>query len=263
MDPATPTPEATSAPSPTGTLAALEARVLGCLIEKELATPDAYPLTLNALVNACNQRSNRDPAMEVAAREVEAALEQLRQKRLATLFSGADARGPKFKQKIDAVYPMTPAARAVLGELLLRGPQTSAGLRSNSERMHVMPPVEEFESLLAELTQRPAGALARLLPRQPGRKEARWAQLLTGEPAVAKQGGATPAGAEAMADRPSSGSATRLRSDEPRPGTAGGEALAATVTLPSDVERRLAALEAEVVHLRAELARLRGSPGEG
>jgi uncharacterized protein YceH (UPF0502 family) len=209
----------------------LEARVLGCLIEKELATPDIYPLTLNALVNACNQRSNREPVMDVGARDVEMALEQLRQKRLVTLFSGADARVPKFKQKLDAVYPTEPAARAMLGELLLRGPQTAASLRANTERLHVLPAMAEFEAMLAELAQRPSGALVRKLPRQPGQKEARWVQLLTGEPV------ASPA-----ADRVA-------------------EPLTVTLTLPPEAERRLAALEAEVVHLRAELARLRGALG--
>jgi hypothetical protein len=226
MDSPAPAPE-----NKTATLSALEARVLGCLIEKEFATPDIYPLTLNALVNACNQRSNRDPLMDVAAREVDAALEQLRLKRLASMFSGADARVPKFKQKLDDVHPVSPAARAVLGELLLRGAQTSAGLRSNAERLHPMPPVEEFEALMAELTERPAGALARLLPRQPGQKEARWAQLLTGEPAL------------------HAGSA------------AAAEPLKVTLALPPEVERRLAALETEVVQLRAELTKLRGELG--
>ena len=249
MDSDTPSPEV-PAPVP-APLSALEARVLGCLIEKELATPDIYPLTLNALVNACNQRSNRDPVMDVAAREVEAALEQLRQKRLAVLFSGADARVPKFKQKLEAVYPLTPAARALLGELLLRGPQTSAGLRANTERLHPMPAAADFEALIAELVQRSAGALVRQLPRQPGQKETRWAQLLTAPPSLS----------EPRRDS-SSGSATRLRSDELQRGTAGEEPLTVTVTLPPEVERRLAALEAEVVRLHAELAQLRGELGE-
>ena len=248
MDPVTPLP---SDPTP-APLSALEALALGCLIEKEFATPDLYPLTLNALVNACNQRSNRDPVMDAGAREVEAALDQLRQKHLVVLFSGADARVPKFKQKLDAVYPMSPPARALLGELLLRGPQTLAGLRANSERMQPMPAMEEFEPLLAELTQRSAGALARQLPRQPGQKEARWAQLLTGPPSLSE-----------LRRDSSSGSATRLRPDELRRGSAGEEPLPVTVSLPPEVEKRLAALEAEVVHLRAELARLRGALGEG
>ncbi|HTL68274.1 MAG TPA: DUF480 domain-containing protein [Lacunisphaera sp.] len=224
-----PEPVRPEVPAP---LSALEARVLGCLIEKELATPDAYPLTLNALVNACNQRNNRDPLMEVGAREVEAALDQLRYKHLAAIFSGADARVPKFKQKLDAVHPMSTAARALLGELLLRGPQTLAGLRANAERLHAMPPPAEFEALFAELTARPSGALVRQLPRQPGQKEARWTQLLTGEPAAA---------APATAAAP----------------------LTVALTLPPEAERRLAALEAEVAQLKAELARLRASLGEG
>jgi uncharacterized protein YceH (UPF0502 family) len=225
MDPVIPTA------TPVEPLSLLAARVLGCLIEKELTTPDVYPLTLNALVNACNQKSNRDPVMEVTAREVEAALEELRRKHLAILFSGADARVPKFKQKLDAVYPMAVAARALLAELLLRGPQTLAGLRANAERMAAMPPAEEFEAMVnADLGERPSGALVRPLPRQPGQKEIRWAQLLTGAPVAAA--GAPP------------------------------EPLKVTVALPAQTELRLAALEAEVVHLRAELARLRLSLGE-
>ena len=222
-----------SAEQPAPPLSALEARVLGCLVEKEFATPDVYPLTLNALVNACNQRSNRDPLMDVGARETEAALEQLRLKRLAVMFSGADARVPKFKQKLDETYPMSPAARAVLGELLLRGPQTLAGLRGNAARLQPMPAAEEFGTLLAELTDRPSGALVRQLPRLPGQKETRWAQLLTGEPSPSGEAG-VPA-----------------------------EPLKVTLALPPEVERRLSALEAEVLLLRAELAKLRGELGGG
>jgi uncharacterized protein YceH (UPF0502 family) len=235
MDTPAPTPASPANPEP---LSVLEARVLGCLIEKELATPDAYPLTLNALVNACNQRNNRDPLMDVGAREVEAALDLLRHKHLAVLFSGADARVPKFKQKLDAVYPMSPAARALLGELLLRGPQTLAGLRGNAERMHAMPAAAEFDALFAELKDRPAGALVRQLPRQPGQKEARWTQLLTGEPSLSE-----------------------LRRDSSSGGATGEEPLKVVLTLPPEAERRIAALEAEVVHLRAELARLRTALG--
>lgn len=214
------------------TLSPLEARVLGCLIEKEFTTPDVYPLSLNALVNACNQKSNRDPMMEVSAREVEAATDLLRQKQLIALFSGADARVPKFKQKLDEVYPLTEPARALLGELLLRGPQTLAGLRGNAERMQPMPTMEAFPQLVEELTERESGALVRQLPRQPGQKETRWAQLLTGEP-----------------DLP----------------TAAAEPVKVKVamTLPPEAEERLAALEAEVVSLKEQLAKLRSALGEG
>ncbi len=210
-------------------LSALEARVLGCLIEKELATPDVYPLTLNALINACNQRSNRDPLMEVAAREVKAAVEGLRSKRLAALFSGADARGPKYKQTLDVGLHLETGARVLLCELLLRGPQTTAGLRGNAGRLQPLPAAAEVEAILAELAGRPSGAIVRKLPRQPGQKEARWVQLLTGEPAADTAVAAEP--------------------------------VKVGVTLPPGAEQRLAALEAEVGQLRAEVSRLKQALG--
>ncbi len=211
-------------------LTAFEARVLGCLIEKEMSTPEYYPLTLNSLVAACNQRSNRDPLLSVGATEVEAALEGLRQRHLASVFAGADARVPKHKQTLDAVFPLEPVARALLAELLLRGPQTTAGLRGNTERLVAMPDLAEIETLLVELEARPSGALVHKLARQPGQKEARWAQRLTGEVVA----------------------------------TAGNEAAPLTVSfaLPPEAERRLAALEAEVVQLRTELTKLRSALGE-
>ncbi len=216
-------------------LSAIEARVLGCLIEKELSTPDVYPLTLNALVNACNQRNNRAPVMSVGSGEVEIALEGLRHKQLVTHFAGAEARVAKFKQRIDSVFPMEVAARAMLGELLLRGAQTSAALRANAERMCAMPDAAEVEVILNELASRSAGALLRKLPRQPGQKEARWSQLLTGEP-VESAGGDGPA----------------ARSAEP---------VAVTIALPAEAEQRINKLETEVAALRDELRKLREELG--
>lgn len=204
--------------------------MLGCLIEKEFSTPDIYPLSLNALINACNQRNNRAPVMAVEAPEVEEALETLRLKRYVSLFAGADARVPKFRQTLDLVHPMEPLARGLLAELLLRGPQTSAELRSRAERMCAVPDGAEVEACLNELGSRSAGAIVRLLPRQLGQKEARWAQLLTGEPVATES---TP------------------------------EPLTVTRVMPPDVERRLAALEAEVLELRGQLATLRAALGEG
>jgi len=212
-------------------LAPFEARVLGCLIEKEFATPEYYPLTLNSLVAACNQKSNRDPVLNVGASEVEAALESLRQRRLASVFAGADARVPKHKQTLDMVFPLEPAARALLAELLLRGPQTTAGLRGNAERLYVMPDVAELETLLADLAARPSGGLVQKLPRQPGQKEARWAQRLTG--------------------------------DIPPPTNTEPAPLTVSFALPPEAERRFVALETEVAQLRAELAKLRSALGEG
>lgn len=213
-------------------LGALEARVLGCLIEKEFCTPDVYPLTLNSLVNACNQKSNRDPVISVGSHETEIAIEHLRERRLVAPYSGADARVQKFKQRLEDVIPMEPAARAMIGELLMRGPQTAAGLRANSGRMHLMPEVMETEAILGLLATRVEGALVARLERQPGQKEARWTQLLTGKPEQAAVEYHAPA-----------------------------EPLKVEIALPPDAEARLAALEAEVASLRAELAQLREELG--
>jgi hypothetical protein len=118
------------------------------LIEKEATTADVYPLTLNALVNACNQRNNRAPVMALSPREVEAALEPLRLKRLVVLFSGADARVPKFRHTLDTALPMEPVALALMAELLLRGSQTLGELRGRAERLCGMPGVAEVEAVL-------------------------------------------------------------------------------------------------------------------
>lgn len=220
------------------TLDRVEARVLGCLIEKEATTPDVYPLSLNALVNACNQKNNRAPVMELGEREVEGALDRLRGKRLVTAFSGANARAIKYKHRFGERFPVEPLAQAMLAELMLRGPQTTAGLRGNCERMTAVPDLAGCEALLVHLSGG-AEPLVRKLPRQPGQKEARWVQLLTGEPTA-----------------------------EDLVGTAGAEGareplkVAVAMTLPPEVETRLAALETEVAALKTELARLRKALGE-
>ena len=223
------------APEAMVTLDALEARVLGCLIEKEATTPDVYPLSLNALVNACNQKNNRAPVMELGEREVEGALDRLRGKRLVTAFSGANARAIKYKHRFSERFPVEPLAQAMLAELLLRGPQTTAGLRGNCERMAAVPDLAGCEALLVHLSGG-AEPLVRKLPRQAGQKEARWVQLLTGEPT-----------AEEMAGTESAREPLKV---------------AVAMTLPSEVETRLATLEAEVAGLKSELARLRKALGE-
>jgi hypothetical protein len=114
-------------------------------MEKEIATPDLYPLSLNALTNACNQRNNRDPIMALSDSDVSAGMDELRAQRLGVLFSGADSRVPKYKHKLEQVFVLDPAERAVLCELLVRGPQTSAALRGNAQRIHRMPEAPEFE----------------------------------------------------------------------------------------------------------------------
>lgn len=212
---------------------ACEARVLGSLIEKEFTTPDIYPLSLNSLTNACNQRNNRAPVLALSEGEVEIALNGLRDKRLAALFSGADARVPKFRQTIDNQFPIENSARALIAELLLRGPQTTAELRARTERMQPISDLAETERLLQDLAERPSGPLVRLLPRQPGQKESRWTELLTGEPVAANP-------------------ASNLPSLAPLP----------VPEVTPEIETRLSSLEAEVASLRAELAALRAALGE-
>lgn len=212
-------------------LSPLEARVLGCLIEKEFTTPDVYPLSLNGVVTACNQRNNREPLLSVTAAEVEKIIEGLRLRKLVSMFAGAEARVPKYKHTFDLVFPVEPAARAIVGDLLLRGPQTCAALRTNAGRMHAMPDGAEFEELLQSLAERAGGGLVQKLPRQTGQKEARWAQRIAEEAAPSEQAAAAP--------------------------------LTVALVLPPEAERRIAALETEVAQLRAELTALRKELGGG
>ena len=158
----------------------VEARILGALIEKELTTPEYYPLTLNSLTNACNQKSNRDPVMHLEDEEVVRGLDKLRLKGLARL-SGEGGRVPKYCHSLGE--KLAPPELAVLAELLLRGPQTLGELRTRCERMSPFTDIAAVEEVLADL-QKYELQLATLLPRQPGQKEQRYAHLLSGEPAL-------------------------------------------------------------------------------
>jgi uncharacterized protein YceH (UPF0502 family) len=162
------------------TLNAAELRVLGSLIEKQVTTPDYYPLSLNALVNACNQLTNRDPVVSFDEATVLRALEGLREKRLATLFHGADSRVAKYRHAVPDVLVLTPPEIAVLCLLLLRGPQTVGELRSRSERLHGFENLADVEATLQQLATRQPQPLVTRLPRQPGTKESRYAHLLGG-----------------------------------------------------------------------------------
>ena len=162
-----------------------EIRVLGCLIEKELATPEYYPLTLNALTNACNQKSNRDPVLNLDEAEVVQALDSLRFKQLA-LLSAEGGRVPKYRHILAEKLRLTPAELALLAELLLRGPQTPGELRTRAERMHPFADPGALEGALQELMERTPPLVTRL-PRQPGRKEQRYAQLFAGMPEVSPE----------------------------------------------------------------------------
>ncbi len=199
----------------------MEVRVLGCLIEKELSTPEYYPLTLNALTNACNQKSNRDPMVNVGEADVVRALDSLRFKQLA-LVSAEGGRATKYRHALVEKLRLAPAELAVIAELLVRGPQTVGELRTRTERMHSFPDLAAVEETLRELGSR---NLLTKLPRQPGQKEARFAHLFAGEP---KQ----------VADEPASPpEVVRIR------GMAENE--------------RVTRLEGEVAALREEVAELR------
>jgi len=161
-------------------LSAVEARVLGSLIEKDITTPDYYPLSLNALVNACNQKNNREPVMNLDEEAVRQALTTLQEKRLAGPTSSADSRVTKYEHRSQEVFNFTRAETAVFCVLLMRGPQTPGELRGRGERMHRFEHLDEVQSTLQRLMQR-VPPLVTMLARQPGTKESRYAHLLCGE----------------------------------------------------------------------------------
>lgn len=197
----------------------VEARVLGCLIEKSMTTPEHYPLTLNSLVAACNQKSSREPVMTLEEPVVAQGLHTLIEKTLAGRLHEPGARVPKFMHHAEMLISGAKDPHvAVLGLLFLRGPQTSGELKTRSERMAKFASPAEVETLLQELAARPEPVVAKL-PKGPGQKEARWRQLFTG--------GAAPAAAEA----------TPLANHSPVTGPTVLERIA-------ELERRVAALEA-------------------
>jgi len=202
----------------------VEARVLGCLAEKELATPEYYPLSLNALTNACNQKSNRDPVMALEEAEIQAALDTLRKKQLA-LLSAEGVRTARFAHNLHGLLHLAPEEIALLTELLLRGPQTVGELRTRCERMRPFADLAAVTAALEELAERSPPLVAQL-PRQPGRKESRFAQLLTPLPEEPVEG---------SGGTPQSGGSTRL----------------------DLLEQQVAELREELATLRAEMAAFR------
>jgi hypothetical protein len=160
-------------------LSAAEARVLGALVEKEITTPDYYPLTLNALINACNQRSNREPVMDLDEDDMRQALHGLENKQLAGRARSADGRVTKYEHWLGEAFNFSRAETALICVLLLRGPQTPGELRSRTERMHRFEEISDVLAGLQKLTDRDPSLVA-VLPRQPGTKEARYAHLLSG-----------------------------------------------------------------------------------
>lgn len=215
------------------TLDPVQVRVLGALIEKEITTPEAYPLSLNALINACNQKSSREPVMDLDEEQVRQALHALEDAGLVTI--SRDSRVPKFEHRIRTVLNLRRDETAILCLLMLRGPQTPGELRSRSDRMFSFDDLQSVESTLNRLASRAASPdqssadsaaapLVILLPRQPGSREARWAHLLAGSP--------DPADLTSSSRRTSSEPATQVSED------------------------RIAALESEVASLREAIAAL-------
>jgi uncharacterized protein len=213
-------------------LNANEARVIGCLMEKAITTPDQYPLSLNALTSACNQKSNRDPIMELDERTVQSTLDILIHKHLVLDRSGFGSRVPKYQHRFCNTgfgsLNFTPLETAILCELLVRGPQTPGELRTRAARMAEVKEVSEVEAALNNLAARQDGPFVVHLPREPNRRDARWAHLLSGEVDIS----AAPASSA---------------HSEPRHGS------------PAD---RIEQLEAQVAELRRELDELKQKLGD-
>ncbi|MBN9662792.1 MAG: YceH family protein [Acidobacteria bacterium] len=162
----------------------VEARVLGCLAEKDMATPEYYPLSLNALTNACNQKSNREPVVSYDEVTVREGLCSLRDRGLAAFVSEAGSRVEKFRHRLNERFNFTRGELAVLTVLLLRGPQTPGELRQRTDRMHSFEDLDALSHTLEKLAARDPEPVVRQLDRIPGMKEARWAHLLSGEPVL-------------------------------------------------------------------------------
>jgi len=217
-------------------LTPLEARVIGCLIEKQITTPDQYPLSLNALVNACNQKSNRDPVLDLEERAVQQTVDELGRKHFVVEKSGFGSRVPKYQHRFcNTEYGslrLDPQELAIVCELLLRGPQTPGELRSRAARMAPFTDVSEVEAALTRLSEREDGPFVIKLAREPGRRESRYAHLFSGE--VVHQAAAV-----------ESADVERGFGEE-------------TSFPDMRQEERLERLEAEVRALRAELNELKG-----
>ena len=165
-------------------LSPIEARVIGCLIEKQITTPDQYPLSLNALVNACNQKSNRDPVMSADEAAIQSTVDQLIRKHLVIEKSGFGSRVPKYQHRFCntefGTLKFTPQELAIVCELLVRGPQTPGELRTRAARMASFSEVGQVETALESLSSRADGPFVVQLPREPGRRDSRYAHLFSG-----------------------------------------------------------------------------------
>lgn len=162
----------------------IEVRVLGALIEKQISTPDYYPMTLNALMNACNQKSSRDPVVSYDEQTVMSGLGSLRDRKLAYVFHGSDSRVPKYGHIFDKSFDLSPPELAAMCVLMLRGPQTPGEIRSRAASLYNFSDRGEVEETLSALETRESEPLIIRLPRQPGARESRYAHLLSGKPEI-------------------------------------------------------------------------------
>jgi uncharacterized protein YceH (UPF0502 family) len=219
-------------------LSALEARVIGCLLEKQLTTPDQYPLSLNSLVAACNQKSNRDPVLALDDAQVQGLIDGLQRRQLVLERSGFGSRVPKYQHLFCNTQfgslQFNPVETAIVCELLLRGAQTPGELRSRAHRIAPIADLSEVEGALESLASRPEGPFVVRLPREPGRRESRYAQLFSGE-----------VDADAI-------HAAEAERNDPMPSVDASNARAS-------LEARVASLEAMVEELREAVARLQGN----
>ena len=210
-------------------LSLLETRVLGVLVEKQHTVPDTYPLTLNALVSGCNQKTSRDPVLEATEAEVQAVVDRL--KGLSLVVESSGGRVMRYAHNVGRVLAVPAQSVALLAALFLRGAQTVGELRIGSERLHRFGDLSAVQGFLEELAERPAGALVRELPRAPGSRETRWAHLLSGAPT--------------------------LPASEPVPASAaGGDGQQVTLGELAALKTNVARLEDELAEVRATVARI-------
>ena len=243
-------------------LTPVEARVIGCLIEKQITTPDQYPLSLNALVNACNQKSNRDPVLELEERVVQQTLDDLGRKHFVVEKSGFGSRVPKYQHRFCnteyGTLKLDPQELAIVCELLVRGPQTPGELRTRAARMATIGDVSEVEAALTRLSQREDGPFVVRLAREPGRRDSRYAHLFSGPVEGDKE-------ERYSGDVPAAHAGARAEHIGPD-GTAGWQlsSIPTPETAFPDMrqEERLERLEDEVRALRAELNELRARLGD-
>ena len=235
-------------------LTAIEARIIGCLIEKQITTPDQYPLSLNALVNACNQKSNRDPVLELDERTVQQALDDLGRKHFVVERSGFGSRVPKYQHRFCnteyGTLKLDPQELAIVCELLLRGPQTPGELRPRAARMAPFTDADQVETTLETLRTREDGPFVVRLPRKAGRRDSEYAHLFSGEVAGAESDAADSTDAERVASMPA-----------PAARPAAVMATAAGSATATDTSARVQRLESEVRQLREELDALKKQLG--